>query len=457
MRRFIPWVFLVLLIVVMLVLVWPMLRLPFSDATGTWAVRTLLPLVQQQPTAVTEMTPTVTPTLVPESTETATVTPTSTSTDIPTHTPTMVATATPTPMKSPWPQIALKPFASGLSSPVAIVNAGDGSGRLFVLEQDGRIRIVEKDGTVLPVPFLDISDRVSCCGERGLLGLAFPPDYATKGHFYIDYTDTAGNTVVARYLLTSDQNVADPNSEQIVLTIDQPYANHNGGNLVFGPDGYLYIGMGDGGSQGDPQNRGQNPSVLLGKLLRIDVETGNPATYTVPASNPFVHTPGYRPEIWAWGLRNPWRFSFDRQTGDLYIGDVGQNLWEEVDFQPAGSPGGQNYGWRIMEGMHCYGATTCDTQGLVLPVAEYNHSLGCAIVGGFVYRGVQYPEMQGTYFYADYCSGRIWGLRHTEATWESAELYHAPFTVSAFGQDEADELYLADYGGGIIYQVIAQR
>ena len=223
-----------------------------------------------------------------------------------------------------------------------------------MVEQGGRIRII-RNGVLEATPFLDITGRVSCCSERGLLSVAFPPGYAAKGHFYVNYTNKAGNTVVARYRLTTNPDVADPGSEQVVLTVPQPYANHNGGQLAFGPnDGYLYIGMGDGGSGGDPENRAQNPAELLGKLLRINVETGNPNTYTIPASNPFTQTAGYRPEIWALGLRNPWRFAFDRLTHDLYIADVGQDAYEEVDFQPAASTGGENYGWRIMEGLHCY-------------------------------------------------------------------------------------------------------
>ena len=353
-----------------------------------------------------------------------------------------------------WPTLALTPLVSGLSSPVHITHAGDGSGRLFVVEQVGRIRIV-KNGVLQATPFLDITDRVSCCGERGLLSVAFPPGYAQKGHFYVNHTDSAGNTVIARYRLTANPDVADPNSEQAVLSVIQPYSNHNGGQLAFGPkDGYLYIGMGDGGSGGDPENRAQNPAELLGKMLRIDVETGNPATYTVPATNPFLGTPAYRGEIWALGLRNPWRFGFDRLTGDLYIGDVGQNQYEEVDFQPASSAGGENYGWRLMEGFHCYSPANCQTTGLTLPVVEYDHGQGCSITGGVVYRGAQYGRMRGLYFYADYCYGKIWGLRHAGNVWQSPMLYDAPFTIATFGEDEAGESYVADHSGGVVYRMI---
>ncbi len=355
-----------------------------------------------------------------------------------------------------WPDLRLVRVAIGFSRPVQIVHAGDGSGRLFLVEQAGRIRIL-RDGTLSVAPFLDISSRVSCCGERGLLGLAFPPHYDAKGRFYVNYTDTAGNTVIARYRVGENPDVADPASEQIVLYVKQPYDNHNGGQLAFGPrDGYLYIGMGDGGSAGDPQNRAQNPGELLGKLLRIDVESGI-APYEIPASNPFTQTIGYQPEIWALGLRNPWRFSFDRQTGDLYIGDVGQGAYEEVNYQPAASHGGENYGWHIMEGQHCYNAPTCNPEGLTLPVAEYDHSLGCAVTGGAVYRGVRDPAMRGVYFYGDYCSGRIWGMRRLGGAWDHTLLADTPHSISCFGEDEAGALYLADYRTGGLYEITDAR
>jgi len=352
-----------------------------------------------------------------------------------------------------WPTLALTPIVSGLSLPVHITHAGDGSGRLFVVEQAGRIRIV-KNGVLQATPFLDIASRVGCCDERGLLSVAFPSGYAQKRHFYVNYTDGAGNTVVARYALTANPDVADPNSEQVVLSVIQPYSNHNGGQLAFGPkDGYLYIGMGDGGSGGDPENRAQNPAELLGKMLRIDVETSSPVTYTVPAANPFLGTPAYRGEIWALGLRNPWRFAFDRLTGDLYIGDVGQNLYEEVDFQPASSAGGENYGWRLMEGFHCYNPANCQTTGLTLPIVEYDHGQGCSITGGVVYRGAQYSRMHGLYLYADYCNGSIWGLRRAGNVWQSRLLYDAPFTIATFGEDDTGESYVADHSGGVMYRI----
>lgn len=376
----------------------------------------------------------------------------------PTSTPTPTASATPTatPTDAPpaWPDLAFTPVFSGLSAPVQITHAGDGSGRLFLVEQSGRI-LIAKGGSIQPAPFLDIMSRVSCCSERGLFSVAFPPaSGASPDHFYVNYTDLSGNTVIARYRVTANPDVADPTSEQVVLAIAQPYPNHNGGQLAFSPrDGYLYIGMGDGGSAGDPQNRGQDGTELLGKLLRIDVETGNPTTYTIPAGNPFTQTIGYRGEIWALGLRNPWRFTFDRLTGDLYIGDVGQNQYEEVNFQAAASSGGENYGWRIMEGLHCYDAATCQTAGLVLPVAEYDHALGCSITGGVVYRGAQFAPLRGIYLYGDYCSGRIWGLRRDAGAWQSRQLAATALRIAAFGEDEAGEAYVADYATGTIHRV----
>jgi hypothetical protein len=254
--------------------------------------------------------------------------------------------------------------------------------------------------------------------------------------------------------VTADPDVADPNSEEILLAVPQPFANHNGGQLAFGPDGFLYIGKGDGGSGGDPFNNAQNPASLLGKILRIDVESGV-IPYAIPPSNPFVQTPGSRGEIWALGLRNPWRFSFDRQTGDLFIADVGQSAFEEVDFQPAGSAGGQNYGWRIMEGAHCFGDPACSQAGLALPVAEYDHAQGCSITGGFVYRGSAFPRMQGVYFYADFCSGRFWGMKRDGAAWQNTLLLTEPHSISSFGEDEAGDIYAADLAAGAVYEIVA--
>lgn len=352
-----------------------------------------------------------------------------------------------------WPTITMSSPVAGFVRPTFITHAGDGSGRLFVTEQEGTIRII-KNGVLLATPFLDISDRVRAGGERGLLSVVFPPGYARKGYFYVNYTDLDGDTNVARYQVTGVPDLADPDSEEQVLVVDQPFANHNGGQLAFGPDGYLYIGMGDGGSGGDPDNRGQTPNTLLGKILRIDVESGG-SPYRVPASNPFVGDTRYLPEIWAVGLRNPWRFAFDRETGDLYIGDVGERAIEEINFQPASSPGGENYGWRIMEGSTCFNpATNCSREGLTMPVAEYRHDDGhCSVTGGVVYRGSQHPAMRGIYYYADYCSGQIWGLRRDGDAWRNQPLYKAPFTITSFGEDEAGNVYVTNYNDGSIFMM----
>ena len=348
-----------------------------------------------------------------------------------------------------WPQIKI---TAGLSLPVQVTHAGDGSGRIFVVEQQGRIRIV-KEGVILNRPFLDISDRVSCCWERGFLSVAFPPAYATKQYFYVNYTDTSGNTVVARYRVTDDADLADPYSGEILLAIEQPAPIHNGGRMAFGPnDGYLYIGTGDGGLVADAENRGQDPGTLLGKILRIDVESGV-TPYTIPPTNPYAQSEGYRAEIWALGLRNPWGFTFDRQTGDLYIADVGEGAREEINYQPASSAGGENYGWSIMEGTDCFKSDSCSWEGLIHPVAEYHHSQGCAVVGGPIYRGLSYVRMQGIYFYADFCSGRIWGLKRNGDIWENVLLMDVPFLISGIGEDEIGNIYVTDYNRGSIWMI----
>lgn len=350
-----------------------------------------------------------------------------------------------------WPEIVLEKRLDGFTSPVQVTHAGDGTGRIFVVEQGGRVWVV-RDGMKQATPFLDLSDRVSCCGERGLLSIAFPPGFAVDGWFVADYTDHGSDTVLARYHLTGDPDQADPASEEVLLRISQPFTNHNGGQLAFGPEGYLYMGTGDGGSGGDPGNRAQTTGVLLGKLLRLDVSPEN-VPYANPPSNPFYGSASARPEIWALGLRNPWRFSFDRATGDLWIGDVGQGSWEEIDRQPAGSAGGENYGWNVLEGSHCYGAASCDGSGFVLPVAEYDHGQGCSVTGGFVVRDPALPRLDGIYLYGDYCSGRLWGLRRAAGGWESSVLAETGLTVSAFGEDERGTVYVADYGGGAVYAV----
>lgn len=354
-----------------------------------------------------------------------------------------------------WPTIVLTEVATGLEAPAHVAHAGDGSGRVFFVEQRGRIRIW-KDGVLDPVPFLDITDRVLYGGERGLLSVAFPPGFAEKQYFYVNYTRTNGGpSVVARFFVSAgDPDVADAGSEERLLTVPQPFSNHNGGQMAFSPvDGHLYVGLGDGGSGNDPLNASQNKTNLLGKILRLEVEPANGATYAVPTNNPFVGNPAYRPEIWALGLRNPWRFSFDRLTGDLYIADVGQSEWEEINVQAAGSSGGENYGWRIMEGLHCTGLDPCDTNGLTLPAWEYDHTLGCSVSGGEVYRGKVWSPMYGTYLYADYCSGRIWGLKQAAGVWTQAQIEDAPFNVTTFGSDEYGELYLSDYNGGRVLRV----
>jgi len=369
---------------------------------------------------------------------------------------------TPVAVVPPWPTVSARPFVtSGLNLPVGIVNAHDGSGRLFVFEQGGRIRVVTRDGTLLPTPFLDIHTHVACCGEMGLVGLAFPPNFPQENDFYVAYTANefgppttkTGDLVIARFRVTSNPNVADPLSQQVILIVHEPTSVHHSGHLVFGPDGYLYIGSGDGGPENDPYKQGQDTNTLHGKILRIDVESGV-QPYGIPKSNPFVNTPGYRPEIWALGLRNPWNFSFDSKTGDLYIGDVGQAEFEEIDYQPASSHGGENYGWSVMEADHCFGALTCDSSKFVAPVAVYQHALGCAVIGGNVYRGTRYPQLNGIYFFSDFCTGTIWGLRRVDGQWQQTRLYEPGFPVTGIGTDESGEMYFTDYARGAIYQLI---
>jgi len=340
--------------------------------------------------------------------------------------------------------------------PTGIHHVGDGSGRLFLLSKAGNIGVYDGAG-ILPQPFLDLTPVVNSSGvERGLHGLAFHPNYDQNGFFYVMYTDLNSDSTLARFEVSGDPNVADPTSGQILLVIPQPDQYHNVSQLQFGPDGFLYIGAGDGGFIGDPNNNAQNLSTLLGKILRIDVDGGFP--YAIPANNPFVGVPGARPEIWAYGVRNPWRFSFDRLTGDLYMGDVGQSTWEEINFQPASSPGGENYGWRLMEGLHCYNPPTgCFDPSLTLPILEYQHQgfFGqCAVTGGFVYRGSRFPRFEGAYFYGDWCSGRIWAAQRVAGQWVSKELLDSSISPNTFGEDEAGELYVGDDGSGTIYQLI---
>jgi glucose/arabinose dehydrogenase len=383
--------------------------------------------------------PTPTPTATPNPTATTGATAQATASPAsPTPTsPGATSPATPSGTGSGALRLAFKVYVDGFDALTFAGNAGDGSNRLFALEQVGRIRIVGADGTV-EQPFLDISERIASGGERGLLGLAFHPDYPANGRFYVDYTDRNGDTVVSEFTRTSD-TTADPGSERVIFTVDQPFPNHNGGMVAFGTDGRLYVGMGDGGSGGDPNGNGQNDATLLGKIVRVDVDaTGDAA----------------QPEVWDKGLRNPWRFSFDRVTGDLWIGDVGQGLHEEIDVEPAGS-GGRNYGWNIMEGNACFATADCDRSGLTLPVAAYDHgSENCSVTGGYVYRGSALPALVGQYLYTDFCSGNVWAL---DAAAALAGEGPAPQRVgnvgrgiSSFGEDEAGELYMTSQGGRII-------
>jgi len=343
--------------------------------------------------------------------------------------------------------------ASGLSNPLYLT-APAGDDRLFVVEQPGRVRII-RPGTLLPQPFLDITARVSSGGERGLLSIAFHPRYATNGYVYVSYTDLAGDSRIERYSVSpTNRDAADPSSAQLVLSVAQPYANHNGGLILFGPDGMLYVGLGDGGSGGDPHNNGQSTATLLGKLLRLDVDGGVP--YAIPAGNPFIDQAGARGEIWALGLRNPWRFAFDRVSGLLYVADVGQNRWEEINVVSSNRPG-VNYGWRVLEGSECYGALTCNSQGLERPVVEYSHAEGCSVTGGAVYRGSLIPGIVGHYFYSDYCTGFLRSFRYANGQvvdrreWNVGQLG----SVLSFGDDVAGELYVLS-ANGRVYRLEAQ-
>jgi glucose/arabinose dehydrogenase len=350
-------------------------------------------------------------------------------------------------------EAALTTVGSGFASPILVTNAGDGSGRLFVVEQGGRVRTLA--GGAAGTPFLDIHTRVKSGGEQGLLGLAFHPDFETNGKLYVNYTRADdGATVIDEYRVTSDPDDVDETAtRRSILAIAQPYSNHNGGNIAFGPDGYLYIGMGDGGSGGDPQDRAQNVNSYLGKMLRIDVNgTSTGKAYRIPATNPYVGRTGLD-EIWAIGLRNPWRWSFDRLSGDLWIADVGQGSWEEVNRSTAASGGGKgkNYGWDDMEGRHCYEPSSgCLTAGRTLPLVEYSHDLGCSVTGGFVYHGLRYPLLGGGYFYADYCSGRIWTVDSAAvAPATGTQILDTNLNIVSFGQSERGELYVVSTDGSI--------
>jgi glucose/arabinose dehydrogenase len=354
------------------------------------------------------------------------------------HTGGLLDTALAEPAKSPDDRrlVKLTPvLTEGLENPVFLTHTGDGSGRLFVLEQPGRIRVLQAN-TLLPDPVLDITERVLFDGEQGLLGLAFHPDYRRNGRFFVNYTRKPdGATVIAEYH-RGGTAISASHDERVLLVVSQPYPNHNGGMISFGPDGYLYIGLGDGGAKGDPQNRAQNLDELLGKILRIDVDRGDP--YGIPTDNPFVKGSG-RPEIYASGLRNPWRFSFDTKTGHLWVADVGQNKWEEIHLVTRGG----NYGWRVMEGTHCYQPSVfCQTDKFISPIAEYAHEKGrCSITGGYIYRGQALPKLAGTYIYGDFCSGELFS--------DPQVLLKTALYISSFGTDETEELYVLDHKGGI--------
>lgn len=356
---------------------------------------------------------------------------------------------------SQLPELELELFSEGYSEPLDIANCGDG--RLFIVERAGKIWISDPEGNKSAEPFIDMTAKVnSTGGEQGLLGLAFHPNYVNNGLFYVNYINAAGNTKISRFNVSAgDNNKADPLSEKVILKVKQPFENHNGGCIKFGPDGYLYIGLGDGGDAGDPYNNAQNPGQMLGKFLRIDVDSAVP--YAIPSTNPFINTAGYLPEIWALGVRNPFRWSFDRLTGDLWIGDVGQNRWEEVNLQPAGSAGGQNYGWDCKEGDHKFRPLSCEsTAALTDPIAEYPHDgFDCTVIGGFVYRGTDYPNMYGKYIYTDFCSGRFRTIFNENGEWSNLIVAEEdPFAYVSFGEDSNGELYVANNTAGVISRVI---
>jgi len=352
-------------------------------------------------------------------------------------------------------------IAVGLSDPLYVTAPPGDVERLFIVEQNTALIKIRKNNAILGTPFIDLNSKASSGGERGLLGLAFHPNYRDNGFFFVNYTSNTGATVVERYTVSANPDVADPASAKLVLTVGQPFSNHNGGCLQFGPnDGYLYIGMGDGGAANDPGNRSQNGNVLLGKMLRIDVDSAG--AYDIPPDNPFVGVAGIRDEIWAFGVRNPWRFSFDRDNGDMYIGDVGQDAREEVSWQPGTSPGGENYGWRCMEGTACTGLSgcTCNAPALTLPIHEYPHPPGVAVTGGYVYRGCAIPELEGTYFFADFV-GDIWsfdwdGSTKTNFT-DRNELEPGISLIPSFGEDGLGEMYIVDSADGEIYKIVREQ
>jgi glucose/arabinose dehydrogenase len=362
--------------------------------------------------------------------------------------------ASPAPLVSGPDAVVLETVATGLGRPTVITNAGDGSGRFFVGQAEGRIHIVNPDGSLRSAAFLDLTSRVLSGGERGLLGIAFHPDYETNGRFFVAYTARPGGAnTVSEFQVTDDPAVADPASERILLSVPDPAPNHNGGSLAFDQNGYLYVSMGDGGGQNDQFRNAQNLGSLLGKLLRLDVDSPPAAgrAYAIPPDNPFAGGGG-APEVWAYGLRNPWRISFDRASGDLFIGDVGGGRWEEINRETPAVAGGLNYGWPIMEGRHCLPAS-CSPDGLTMPISEYSHDFGCSVIGGYVYRGSSEPELQGAYVFADYCSGLIFTFDISGTTFTTKVVLESGLGVSAFGESESGDLYLVDYDGGGMFRV----
>lgn len=427
-----------------------------SSPTGSPSAATSAsasPTESPSPTAF----PTAAPTASPPSTPSPTPVPTPRITPKPPF-------ATPKPATTGPDHLAAKLVAAGLVDPVGVTNAGDGSGRLFVIQRAGQVRVVNSDGTLRGAPFVDISGaaRFVSGGEQGLLGLAFHPSFAANGRLFVDYTRSDGGThweeVVSELTASPDHSTASAASERILLVVADPFVNHNGGQLAFGPEGYLYMAMGDGGSGGDPFGNGQNRQVLLGKILRIDVNGAHAAgkEYAIPNSNPYAPggiAPGAGlPEIWAYGLRNPWRFSFDRANGDLYIGDVGQNTWEEIDRQAAGSRGGQNYGWNAFEGRHCF--MNCAGVSYIPPIAEYSHSNGCSVTGGYVYRGTAQPALKGFYIFSDYCSGTLWTFPAGAGNKTAKAVANTGLNITSFGESEGGEVYLVDITSGGLYKVV---
>lgn len=377
----------------------------------------------------------------------------------PTATPTPLATSTPGPsIASTGGKVTLEVVADRLDLPVDIAIAGDGSGRIFIVEQGGTIAIV-KAGSRQETPFLDISRIITSGGERGLLGLAFHPDYPADPRFFVDYTNDQGDTVIASIRVDpTDPAVADPNSELILLTIKQPFANHNGGSLAFGTDGMLLVGMGDGGDGGDPQGNGQRLDTLLGKILRLDVlglDADLERPYGIPVDNPYADGAKALPEIWLSGLRNPWRMRVDDSTGILWIGDVGQGSWEEID-AIAPTMGGSNLGWNTMEGAHCFSGGRCDQAGLTLPVSQYGHDLGCSVTGGVVTRSATVPAVQDRYLFSDFCSGTIWSIdASTTALTEPDVLFESGRSISAIALDDDGSVLLTDLGGGQLLRLVS--